>query len=83
MWPAVLVYYYTNRIGCVSFFGIEGLKFPVYIITASFIALIVISMGSSWGVTEAMGWGKKHWFSQPVRSRPALHQRLDARHGLR
>jgi hypothetical protein len=40
MWPAVLVYYYTNRIGCVSFFGIEGLKFPVYIITASFIGVL-------------------------------------------
>ena len=36
--------------------------FGVGLITASFIALIVISLGSSWGVTEAMGWGKKHWF---------------------
>ncbi len=32
------------------------------LIIASFIALIVISLGSSWGVTEALGWGKKHWF---------------------
>ncbi len=36
--------------------------FGTGLITASFIALIVISLGSSWGVTEAMGWGKKHWF---------------------
>ena len=36
--------------------------FGVGLISASFIALIVISLGSSWGVTEAMGWGKKHWF---------------------
>jgi manganese transport protein len=36
--------------------------FGVGLITASFIALIVISLGSSWGLTEAMGWGKKHWF---------------------
>ena len=36
--------------------------FGIGLITASFIALIVISLGSSWGVTEAMGWGKKHWF---------------------
>ncbi len=32
------------------------------LIAASFIALIVISLGSCWGVTEAMGWGRKHWF---------------------
>ena len=36
--------------------------FGVGLITASFIALIVISLGSCWGVTEALGWGKKHWF---------------------
>lgn len=36
--------------------------FGIGLITASFIALIVISLGSSWGVTEAMGWGRKHWF---------------------
>ena len=36
--------------------------FGTGLISASFIALIVISLGSSWGVTEAMGWGKKHWF---------------------
>jgi len=36
--------------------------FGVGLVTASFIALIVISLGSSWGVTEAMGWGRKHWF---------------------
>ncbi len=36
--------------------------FGVGLITASFIALIVISLGSCWGVTEALGWGRKHWF---------------------
>ena len=47
--------------------------FGVGLITASFIALIVISLGSSWGVTEAMGWGKKHWFKvYLVESIPAV-----------
>ena len=36
--------------------------FGVGLITASFIALIVISLGSCWGVTEAVGWGRKNWF---------------------
>ena len=36
--------------------------FSAGLIAASFIALIVISLGSSWGVTEALGWGRKHWF---------------------
>lgn len=36
--------------------------FAVGLIAASFIALIVISLGSCWGVTEAMGWGRKNWF---------------------
>ncbi len=36
--------------------------FGIGLVTASFIALIVISLGSSWGLTEAMGWGRKHWF---------------------
>jgi len=47
--------------------------FAVGLIAASFIALIVISLGSSWGVTEAMGWGRKHWFKvYLVESIPAL-----------
>ena len=47
--------------------------FGVGLITASFIALIVISLGSSWGVTEAMGWGRKHWFNvYLVESIPAV-----------
>jgi Mn2+/Fe2+ NRAMP family transporter len=37
--------------------------FGIGLITASFVALIVISLGSSWGVTEALGWGRKRWFS--------------------
>lgn len=36
--------------------------FGIGLIAASFIALIVISLGSCWGVTEALGWGRKNWF---------------------
>jgi len=47
--------------------------FGIGLITASFIALIVISLGSSWGVTDAMGWGRKHWFKvYLVESIPAV-----------
>lgn len=47
--------------------------FGIGLVTASFIALIVISLGSSWGVTEAMGWGRKHWFKvYLVESIPAV-----------
>jgi manganese transport protein len=43
------------------------------LIAASFIALIVISLGSSWGVTEALGWKRKNWFKlYLVESIPAL-----------
>lgn len=47
--------------------------FGLGLVTASFIALIVISLGSSWGVTEALGWGRKHWFKvYLVESIPAV-----------
>jgi len=47
--------------------------FGIGLIAASFIALIVISLGSSWGVTEALGWGRKNWFKlYLVESLPAL-----------
>jgi manganese transport protein len=47
--------------------------FGIGLIAASFIALIVISMGSSWGVVEALGWGRKNWFKvYLVESLPAL-----------
>lgn len=47
--------------------------FAVGLIAASFIALIVISLGSCWGVTEALGWGRKHWFKvYLVESIPAV-----------
>jgi Mn2+/Fe2+ NRAMP family transporter len=36
--------------------------FGIGLIAASFIALIVISLGSSWGVVEALGWGRKNTF---------------------
>jgi Mn2+/Fe2+ NRAMP family transporter len=53
--------------------GFAPYVFGVGLITASFIALIVISLGSSWGVTEAMGWGRKHWFKvYLVESIPAV-----------
>ena len=36
--------------------------FGVGLISAGFVALIVVSLGSAWGVTSAMGWGKKNLF---------------------
>ncbi len=42
--------------------GFAPYIFGIGLITASFIALIVISLGSCWGVTEALGWGRKNWF---------------------
>jgi manganese transport protein len=47
--------------------------FGIGLIAAAFIALIVISLGSSWGVVEAMGWGRKNWFKvYLVESVPAV-----------
>ncbi len=47
--------------------------FGVGLIAASFIALIVISLGSCWGVTEALGWGRKNWFKvYLIESLPAV-----------
>ena len=47
--------------------------FGIGLITASFIALIVISLGSCWGVTETLGWGRKNWFKvYLVESIPAV-----------
>lgn len=47
--------------------------FALGLIAASFIALIVISLGSCWGVTEAMGWGRHNWFKvYLIESLPAL-----------
>ncbi len=36
--------------------------FGVGLISAGFVALVVVSLGSAWGVTSAMGWGKKNLF---------------------
>jgi Mn2+/Fe2+ NRAMP family transporter len=36
--------------------------FGVGLVSAGFVALIVVSLGSAWGVTSAMGWGKKSLF---------------------
>ena len=47
--------------------------FGIGLIAASFIALIVISLGSCWGVVEALGWGRKNWFKiYLLESIPAL-----------
>lgn len=47
--------------------------FALGLIAASFIALIVISLGSCWGVTEALGWGRRNWFKvYLIESLPAL-----------
>jgi len=60
-----------------SLFAVAGhfapYAFGIGLIAASFIALIVISLGSSWGVTEALGWNRKHWFKvYLVESIPAV-----------
>ena len=42
--------------------GFAPYIFGIGLIAASFIALIVISLGSCWGVIEALGWGRKNSF---------------------
>jgi manganese transport protein len=43
------------------------------LIAASFLALVVISLGSAWGVAEAIGWGRQRFFwIYLVESLPAL-----------
>ena len=47
--------------------------FAVGLIAASFLALVVISLGSAWGVAEAIGWGRQRFFwIYLVESLPAL-----------
>jgi manganese transport protein len=42
-------------------------------IAASFLALVVISLGSAWGVVEAIGWGRDRFFRiYMIESLPAL-----------
>jgi Mn2+/Fe2+ NRAMP family transporter len=36
--------------------------FAVGLIATAFLALVVISLGSTWGITEALGWGRKSNF---------------------
>jgi manganese transport protein len=36
--------------------------FAVGLIAASFLALVVISLGSAWGVAETVGWGRERFF---------------------
>lgn len=40
IWPAILLYLYQNTIYNVTFYGIDKLKFPVYIIVASYIGIL-------------------------------------------
>ena len=47
--------------------------FGVGLIAASFLALVVISLGSAWGVAETIGWGRKRFFwIYLIESLPAL-----------
>lgn len=47
--------------------------FAVGLVAASFLALVVISLGSAWGVAEAIGWGRQRFFwIYLVESLPAL-----------
>lgn len=39
IWPSILVYFYYHNIQYVTFYGIEDLRFPVYIIPASLIGV--------------------------------------------
>jgi manganese transport protein len=36
--------------------------FAVGLIAASFLALVVVSLGSAWGVAETIGWGRQKFF---------------------
>ncbi len=47
--------------------------FAVGLIAASFLALVVVSLGSAWGVAEAIGWGRQKFFwIYLIESLPAL-----------
>ncbi|MGA2789963.1 MAG: divalent metal cation transporter [Candidatus Bathyarchaeia archaeon] len=47
--------------------------FAMGLIAASFLALVVISLGSAWGVAEAIGWGRRRFFwIYLIESLPAL-----------
>jgi len=50
-----------------------GFVFAVGLIAASFLALVVISLGSAWGVAEAIGWSRqKFLWIYLIESLPAL-----------
>ncbi|BBG25464.1 NRAMP family divalent metal transporter [Sulfuracidifex tepidarius] len=38
------------------------LVFGMALVLSGFIALVIISLGSAWGVTEALGIGRRNWF---------------------
>jgi len=47
--------------------------FGIGLIAASFLALVVVSLGSAWGVAEAIGWGRQKFFwIYLIESLPAL-----------
>jgi Mn2+/Fe2+ NRAMP family transporter len=47
--------------------------FAIGLIAASFLALVVVSLGSAWGVAETLGWGRQRFFwIYLIESLPAL-----------
>ncbi|MFY1112353.1 MAG: O-antigen polymerase [Methanosarcinaceae archaeon] len=40
LWPGILFYFYHHKVEYVTFYGIENLKFPVYIIAAASIGIL-------------------------------------------
>jgi Mn2+/Fe2+ NRAMP family transporter len=47
--------------------------FGIGLIAASFLALVVVSLGSAWGVAETIGWGRQKFFwIYLIESLPAL-----------
>ncbi|WOE50086.1 NRAMP family divalent metal transporter [Sulfuracidifex metallicus] len=58
------------------------LIFGLALVLSGFIALVIISLGSAWGVTEALGIGRRNWFkvylaeSIPAAILPLISQSL-------
>ena len=50
MWPLLLIYFYREDIESVTFYGIEDVEFPIYIIAASTIgalSYLLLSIGET------------------------------------
>lgn len=53
--------------------GYASVLFGVGLVSAAFLALVVISFASAWGLVEAVGWGRKRYFPVYVaESAPAV-----------